>query len=57
MRPYNRKLIAFYVYHMLRIQNPFKFKYDWMADWIARSKYFSEAREAAERIVALDRKM
>ncbi len=53
MRGHNKKLVAFYVYHILEIPSPLKWKYTWMAEWLVGSRKFPEERQIAERIVEL----
>ena len=55
MRPHTRKLISFYVYHLLGIPNPLPFKKKWIPGWLAETETFKEEREAAERVVKLGR--
>jgi hypothetical protein len=55
MRRVHRKLIALFVYDLLGIPIPFRFKRKWMADWIVGSSHFEKERAEAERIVGLGR--
>lgn len=54
---HSRKITALYVYTMLGMGNPLKFKYNWIAEWLTKANRedFKEETELAERIVELGR--